>query len=399
MLVFNSLGSNYSANFCWLAFSSIFHAKDLRPMLTNRLATQFNGEVELFLKGRDAIEYSLMALGIGRGDEVITQAFCCSSIEEAVNRVGAKIQYADLLPGKTYPSLDSLELARQKSSNPKAVILQNLFGYRADDKAIRAWVKKNNLLLIDDLAQSWAAKSGSISEDNADALILSFGRDKIVDAVSGGAAVVKNKKQQVSLSAKAANFVVVRDLLYPILTWMIRRTYSLQLGKALHFLAKKTGLMTNPIMSVVKNMSPLPKQYSTLVLKRLETLEDEILHRREIAMIYYHGLKDLSAVRVVHDLTEIENGVNLRFIITCHQPQSLISFLSKKNIYISDRWYRKAIDCGSIDCPTSYSSGSCPNAEMMAQTVINLPTHGEVSHQHAIRIVNEIINWSENYGN
>jgi dTDP-4-amino-4,6-dideoxygalactose transaminase len=54
---------------------------------------------------------------------------------------------------------------------------------------------------------------------------------------------------------------------------------------------------------------------------------------------------------------------------------------------LTDRWYRDPVDCGRLQCETHYQTGSCPNAEKMSDTIINLPTHAKITVADAEKII------------
>ena len=116
--IFNSLGSNYSWNFVRLALKNIFFCdKSAQARLISRLNEKFHGQTFLFYKGRDAIEFSLRAYGIGSipEDTVLTQAFSCHAIEEAIIKAGAKPFFVDLKDGQLNPSLDTVQYAFRRA--------------------------------------------------------------------------------------------------------------------------------------------------------------------------------------------------------------------------------------------------------------------------------------------
>jgi len=399
--IFNSLGSNYDLKFVLLALQQIFFAnKRALTKLERLLEEMFQGKAYLFYKGRDAIEFTLRSFDIGKNDEVITQAFTCYAIEEAIKRTGAQPVYADLGDDQLNPSIKTLNEALKRSKNAKAVLIQHTLGHPAQILEIKKWCQKNNLLLIDDLAQSLGGvdEKGDSLGTQADAVVLSFGRDKVVDAVAGGAVVFKNqqalKKAEDTmshLSTQVSKQLIIKEMLYPKITRLIRNTYDFGLGKLVHFLAKKLSLLKSPIISETKQYSAMPVAFASLALYQFKQLDSELKHRKHIAKIYEQNLKNIKAVKSLSDKSSIENGSNLRFAIKVKEPKNLITYLNKHKIYLADRWYRKAVDCGTLECDSLYQSGLCPNAEEMANTIVNLPTHQYINEDDANRII-DILN-------
>jgi perosamine synthetase len=398
--LFNSLGSNYSFRFCTVALQQLTQlliggsSRRALHTLQGKLETRFAGSAFLLYKGRDAIEFILRAADIGTGDTVITQAFTCHAIEEAITRVGATVAFADLEQHQLNPSPYTLGLAFKKAKRPKAVLIQHTLGAVANMKAIRKWCDEHELLLIEDLAQSFGScdELGQEVGKYGDAVVCSFGRDKIIDAVSGGAVILKSKKifkgiRTIDIKHDLAKSIQMRDMLYPMLTWVIRHTHHIGFGKVLFQVGRKTKLLTSPIDSPTHVMTSLPNSYAALALLQLHTLDKQLKHREMVTKVYDNFLNDQKGITEI----AIQKGLPLlRFPIRVVHPDLLAQVLTRSQIYVTDRWYRKPVDAGSLPRKSSYVKGSCPNAEKMASSILNLPTHFSISALDAQRIADII---------
>ena len=384
--IFNSLGSNYSFTYALTALKALVDPdKQSNNNLKAFLGKEFKGDTFLFYKGRDALEFLLRALKIGKGSDVIIQAFTCYALEEAILRAGANPVFTDIEKGSLNLSLATLEAAYAQAKNPQVLVVQYTLGIPVNILKIKQWCQKKGMLLIEDLAQAYGGKDtqGAPLGSYGDAVILSFGRDKILDAVSGGAGIIKCKYQKIAISGSVSWSRLFKDLIYPVLTWKIRFCYSFGLGKLLHKVAVFLSLIESPVKSYQSRPLPLPDQYAALVLNTLKHLDEQLAHRRDIAKIYWQSFP----ADIVPDHNILLLGNCLRFPLIIAKPNELISNLEKQSIYISDRWYRKAVDCGKCNCISNYIPGSCPHAEETAQHIINLPTHRFISRNDAQRIV------------
>ncbi|MBK6473386.1 MAG: DegT/DnrJ/EryC1/StrS family aminotransferase [Flavobacteriales bacterium] len=120
--------------------------------------------------GTDALQIAMMALGLERGDEVITASFTFVATVEVVALLGITPVFADVLPG-TF-NLDPADVERKITPRTKAIIPVHLFGQTADMDAIMAIAEMHGLFVIEDNAQAIGAvytrkdgtqrKSGSI---------------------------------------------------------------------------------------------------------------------------------------------------------------------------------------------------------------------------------------------
>jgi dTDP-4-amino-4,6-dideoxygalactose transaminase len=115
--------------------------------------------------GTDALQLTLMALGIGPGDEVILPTNTFVATAEAVVLAGATPRFADVCPDTLLLTPGCLEAAI--TPRTRAVIVVHLYGQMPDMDALCAVAGKAGLAVIEDAAQaqgaSWQGRpAGSI---------------------------------------------------------------------------------------------------------------------------------------------------------------------------------------------------------------------------------------------
>ena len=114
--------------------------------------------------GTDALVLSLRAKEVGPGDAVICPSFTFCATAEVVALVGATPVFVDV-EAETF-NIDPTKLAaavataRRAGLTPKAVIPVDLFGLPADQPAVAAVAKAENLFVLDDAAQGFGASIG-----------------------------------------------------------------------------------------------------------------------------------------------------------------------------------------------------------------------------------------------
>jgi perosamine synthetase len=141
--------------------------------------------------GTSALHLSLIALGIGKGDEVIVPSFTFAATANVVALVGANPVFVDIDP-QTY-CLDPVAIEKALSARTKAIIVVHLFGLPADMSSIMKLAKKNSLLVIEDAAQAHLASiNNRFVGTFGDAAAFSFYPTKNMTSGEGGMIVLSN---------------------------------------------------------------------------------------------------------------------------------------------------------------------------------------------------------------
>ncbi|HXB55247.1 MAG TPA: dTDP-4-amino-4,6-dideoxygalactose transaminase [Vicinamibacteria bacterium] len=136
-----------------------------------------------------ALELALLALGIGRGQEVICPSFTFVSTANAILRVGARPVFADI-EDRTL-GLDPGDLERRLSPRTAAVLPVHYAGVAPDMDAILALARAHRLRVVEDAAQALGASfRGKALGTLGDAGCLSFHETKNITCGEGGALVL-----------------------------------------------------------------------------------------------------------------------------------------------------------------------------------------------------------------
>jgi len=139
--------------------------------------------------GTSALHLSLLAAGVGPGDEVITVPFTFVATVSAIGYAGARAVLVDIEPD--YFTMDPRKLEAAITPRTKAIIPVHLYGQSADMDPILAIARKHGLTVIEDACQAHGAeyrgrRCGSMGELGC----FSFYPGKNLGAYGEGGAVV-----------------------------------------------------------------------------------------------------------------------------------------------------------------------------------------------------------------
>ncbi len=143
--------------------------------------------------GTAALHAALLALGIGKDDEVLLPSFTFLATANAVVATGAKPVFVDIKRGDY--TIDPGDLERKATNRTKAIIPVHLYGHTADMKRMSEIASKQSLHLIEDACQSLGStyngkQTGSIGEMGC----FSFYASKVLTSGEGGAIVTNSKE-------------------------------------------------------------------------------------------------------------------------------------------------------------------------------------------------------------
>jgi perosamine synthetase len=153
------------------------------------------------VNGTAALQMVLLAAGVGRGDEVITQALTFAATAAAIKHVCADPVFVDVDRETLGMSPDSLRLWLQKNAKSEggnvidaktgkriaAVIPMHTFGHPARIDEIAAVCQEFNIQMIEDAAESIGSSyKGRHTGTFGRAAVMSFNGNKPVTAGGGG---------------------------------------------------------------------------------------------------------------------------------------------------------------------------------------------------------------------
>lgn len=321
---------------------------------------EFQSELEKYLgvkhvipcaNGTDALQIAMMALGLQKGDEVITANFTFAATVEAIAFLGLTPVLVDV--NQDTFTIDVGEIEKVLTAKTKAIIPVHLFGQCAEMDEILSLARKNNLFVIEDAAQAIGAdyiftggeraKAGTMGDIG----ITSFFPSKNLGCYGDGGALFTNDDELAKRCGMIANHGQSKQYVYDMLG-VNSRLDSLQAA----------------------------------VLKvKLKYLDEFANARRKVAAFYdkaFSGNKRIktpvrakNSTHVFHQYTLQFNGVDRNQLRVHLEVKDIPSMIYYPSPLHSQKAYRNDRN----------KDGMYPVTEKLCSSVLSLPIHTEMDEE------------------
>ena len=150
------------------------------------------GYTQAVTSGTVAQYVAMKAMGVGSGDEVITQAFTFVATVESILALGAVPVIVDI--DDTY-NMDPVELEKAITSNTKLIVPVHMLGNPADMEPIQAVATKHDIPVLEDGCEALGAKyKGKYVGTLSEAGIFSLDFAKTITCGEGGLITTSDEK-------------------------------------------------------------------------------------------------------------------------------------------------------------------------------------------------------------
>jgi UDP-2-acetamido-2-deoxy-ribo-hexuluronate aminotransferase len=310
--------------------------------------------------GTDALQVAMMAVGLQRGDEVITTPFTFISTIEVIRLLGLKPVLADVRED-TF-NLDAELLGQALSERTRAIVPVHLFGQCAKMDPVMDLARSNGLYVIEDNAQAigsdYTGRDGSVRKAGTIGHIgtTSFFPSKNLGAFGDGGALF---------------------------------TRDESLGKLLRSLVNH-GMSRRYHYDHVGVNSRLDTLQAAILRVKLRHLESYHAARRQVAAYYdsaLSGIRDLqlpvrssSSTHVFHQYTiQVPHG----------SRDGLQQWLRGKGVP-SMVYYPLPLHLQRAYRDLGYEPGDLPVSERLAGRVLSLPMHTELEEEQLAYICGQV---------
>ena len=368
-MLFLSLGSNYKFT---QAIKHCFATGDENDsaLLQKLLVDRYHGKKSLlFSRGRDALASGIRTATGGSGSVIIT-SLTCYSVVDAVKVAGCQPVFTDISSDTLQTDLNELE-AIIKTSKAKAIVIQNTLGIPIDIERVQSLAKKYQLVIIEDIAHAVGGHYSDGSEIGSvgDLTVLSFGRDKLLDTINGGALVIRSEKLSNVINPPIFFPEISRQLqdrIYPLIGWKARLLFPIGLGKYIIAIAYRLGLAKRSADGEADPKMRLPHWQAKLAYGQLNYLDLTIKQRLAKQKRYLSKLRHLSP-----NLSS--NAIRLPLLVA--NRDEVMAALESAGYHIKDSWYEVPVSPERLYHLVDFNQHNFPKVSEISKHCINLPTH------------------------
>jgi len=304
--------------------------------------------------GTDSLILSLRALGVKKGDKIITNAYSWIATANAIFSLGASPVFADILPDLT---LDPHSVRNLITEKTKGIIAVNYSGRICDFQKLQLIADENELFLIEDASQSFGAKRNNcIAGSFGHISCISLNPMKTLAACGEAGVVLTNNKS-------------IKELIE---------------------IDRYNGMENKTICIKPGLNSRIDTLQAAILLHRFKMINQIIDKRRKIAQYYNQELKS-SGIHVFEDQKDMCSSYFSYFIETKHRD-ALLSYLDSRKIECKIR------DSDYLPAQPAYRT--CKNnaiyANKLYPNLLLLPMSENLQKSQIIRIINNINQFRSN---
>ena len=344
------------------------------------LSEKYGGTAVATKNGRSALALALKGL-LPIDSKVLVNGFTCYAVVEAVKGAGMEPVFVDISREDLNFTIQGIK--ENLKEGVAGIIVQNTLGNMVDIAEIEKLAKKHNLVIIEDLAHSAGRKypDGREAGMVGAATVLSFGKDKVASAISGGAVIIRNADEIPS------NFGSRRSLPSPCGSRTPSRAAALRNPSALMGLSSRIRIRIYPLLgAIARGLSYV--HLGGIFMKisvRLHLVEKSADNRLDLTQ----SIAPIAAKTALKRLKKVKDRPIREFYLV-NDREKVLKKLKKNGYYFDGFWYAKPIAPERYYETVNFPEEKCPEAVFVAKHIINLPNYYTKSElKRAREIINE----------
>ncbi|MBP5416493.1 MAG: DegT/DnrJ/EryC1/StrS family aminotransferase [Clostridiales bacterium] len=334
--------------------------------------------------GTDAIVLALRALGVGKGDEVITPAWTFFATAESIAITGATPVFADVDP-KTY-CIDPAKVEEAITEKTKAVLPVHFYGQSCDMDQLRAICKKHGLYLVSDCAQAAGTKyKGERKNILGDVSCFSFFPTKNLGGDGDGGMILTDDEN----IARACRSLKVHGSGKDGL-WTLKREYEM---KGLSFPENMPVGESKYYNYLIGYNSRLDALQAAILRKKLTHMDEFVEGRRKNAALYNEALRDTS-YEIPFEMPETEHAYYI-YALKHPNAQAIMEILKSEGVACGT-YYPVPLHLQGAFAHLGYKPGDLPVTEDLSRTTFAIPVFPELFDEEREYIITALKNAEKN---
>lgn len=312
-----------------------------------------------------AMHMSLLALGVGHGDEVITTPMTFIATATAIIEAGAKPVFVDVEPDTG--NIDASKIEAAITERTRAILPVHLYGQMCDMKAIRKIADQYKLHVIEDCAHCVeGARDGIKPGQLSDAACFSFYATKNLTCGEGGALVTDRDD-------------LIEKLRLLRLHGMTKMAADRQREGYKHWDMVLLGWKYN-----------MDNIQAAMLLPQMKRIGEKSAMRQKLAGLYEELLSNVPGVKL---LAVREGATHARHLfpvlVDAAVRDNLIAELNKVGINVMVN-YRAIHLLSYFAKEYGYKEGDFPVAEGMGDAIISLPFYPTMPEESVLHVVEHL---------
>ncbi len=343
-------------------------------LTTGSVVEEFERDLSFYLNvphtigvtsGTAALHLSLLAWGIGKGDEVITTPMSFCATANTILHASATPVFVDVEEETGNIQAELIEAKITK--NTKAIIPVHLYGHMCDMKKIRKIADKYSLVVIEDAAHCIEGVRDDIRAGQlGDSACFSFYATKNITSGEGGAIGTKDPEKAELLK--------------------ILRLHGIDKGAADRY-TKRYQHWDMPVLGWKYNMDNIQ---AALLLGQLKKIDGLWKRRDDISRRYEDAFRNVKGVTLMETLEGCKHARHLFTIqVSPQRRDASLWFLQEREVGVAVnyrpihllKYYRETF---------GFKEGDFPVAERIGSRTISLPLYPQLEDKEVDYVIETI---------